>query len=133
MSIRSKILSMMSITILMITVMVSILIYKNQKKTLLDGVDEKLVTAANFAKAVLPENYHDAIVDAYSISKDDFDQIVDRNNKLCLELNLQYIWSVMIIDNQIVMPVYILLKIANSYRVIQRKSNQKHARCGRRW
>jgi len=60
------------------------------------------LAVAQSVEYVLPENYHDRIVDEHSVSKDFFEEIVDRNNKICLKLNLQYIWSVMILDNKIV-------------------------------
>ncbi len=76
--------------------------YKTNRQSLLDGIDAKLLTAASFAQAILPKEYHNNIVSEDSVSKDDFEKIVDTNNKLCLELNLQYIWSVMLADKQIV-------------------------------
>jgi len=91
-----------NILIVVTAMTLSVFLYKTQKSALLEGIDNKLFTAARFAEYILPENYHDNIVDEHSVSKDDFDKIVETNNKLCLNLNLQYIWSVMIIDNQIV-------------------------------
>jgi len=90
-------------TLIIITaITLSILNYKIHKDALLEGIDNKLLTTARFAENILPANYHDNIADEHSVSKDHFDKIVDKYNKLCLKLHLQYIWSVMLIDNQIV-------------------------------
>jgi methyl-accepting chemotaxis protein len=53
-------------------------------------------------RAVLGETYHDDL-NAGSFSREDYDrQIVDRGNKLCEALGLQYLWSNMVVDGQIV-------------------------------
>jgi PAS domain S-box-containing protein len=94
---------LVSNTLVIITaITLSAFLYKTHKSALLEGIDNKLLTAARFAEDILPEKYHDNIVDEHSVSKDEFEKYVQRNNKLCLNLNLQYIWSVMVVDNQIV-------------------------------
>jgi len=100
--IKYKILLSMSILVIISTSVFSVVLYRTHNQALLDGIDNKLLTAAYCIRNILPENYHDNIVDEHSVPKDDFDKIVDRNNKLCLKLNLQYIWSVMAVENQIV-------------------------------
>ncbi len=102
MRIQFKILLVMSAIILMTTLTFSTIIYNTQKESLLQGIDAKLLTTAQFASALLSEEYHDRIIDQHSVSDDEYLSIVDTYNQLCLELNLQYIWSVMIIDDQIV-------------------------------
>ena len=100
--IRSKILAVMTLIVMSNSIAFSVIYLTSQKNALLTSIDSKLLASARSAEYVLPENYHDRIVDEYSISKDDFEVIVDKNNKICLKLNLQYIWSVMVIDNQTV-------------------------------
>ena len=63
---------------------------------------DKLLAAARFSMATLPEDYHDAIIDENSLSHDEFHRIVGRNNKLCVELGLQYLWSCMVVNGEIV-------------------------------
>ncbi|MCK9573056.1 MAG: PAS domain S-box protein [Candidatus Omnitrophica bacterium] len=76
--------------------------YKAQEKALLGGVDQKLYTAALMLKAILPDDYHDSL-SSNSFTQEDYDAIiVARNNKLCKELGLQYLWSSMVVDGKIV-------------------------------
>jgi len=102
MKIKYQILSFMCLLVIIPTVTLSVFFLNTQKKMLLDGIDNKLYMAASFAKNILPESYHENIADEYSVSEDDFNKIVDTNNKLCLKFNLQYLWSVMTIGDQIV-------------------------------
>lgn len=68
----------------------------------MDGADQKLYTAALMFKAILPDDYHDNL-SKNSFTESDYDAIiVARNNKLCQELGLQYLWSNMVVDGKIV-------------------------------
>ncbi len=80
----------------------SLILFQTHNRTYLEGIDSRLFSAAHFAKAVLPEDYHDRIENKNSVSKEDFDRVVDRFNKLCVKNGLEYLWSLMIIDEQIV-------------------------------
>lgn len=73
-----------------------------QKSEYLKGVDSKLYTAALMAKASLPEDYHDKLINSTSITTNNYLKSIDRYNKLCLDLDLQYLWSVMVVDEDIV-------------------------------
>jgi len=76
--------------------------YSSQKNALLEGIDNKLFTAAIMLKSALPADYHDNL-NKESLSPEEYDrQIVDRNNKLCLDLELQYLWSCMVVGKDIV-------------------------------
>ena len=92
----------MTLIIVSTSIAFSVIYLRSQKELLLKNFDSKLLAVAQSAEYNLPEKYHDRIVDEHSVSRDYFEEIVDRNNKICLKLNLQYIWSVMIIDNQTV-------------------------------
>ena len=102
MKIKFKILGVMSGFMLLAALLFSGILYNTHKKALLEGIDATLLTTAQFAKTLLSETYHDSIVDRHSVAEAEYLAIVDTYNQLCLELNLQYIWSVMIIDNHIV-------------------------------
>lgn len=80
----------------------SVLFYESQKKALLNGIDEKLFTSARFAKSIHGENYHDKIFNKDSISLENFNMSVDTYNKLCLDLDLQYLWSILELDKKLV-------------------------------
>ena len=102
MSIKIKILVVINSIIVFAAAIFTIILYKTQKSALQDGIDSKLLASVHFAKMILPDDYHDRILDRKSVSPDAFKNIVHRNNKLCLKLNLQYLWSVMRINNKIV-------------------------------
>ncbi|OGV67457.1 MAG: hypothetical protein A2283_01555 [Lentisphaerae bacterium RIFOXYA12_FULL_48_11] len=78
------------------------LAYKSEKKALLEVIDSKLFAVANMAKATLPSDHHDKIIDANSISAEEFRRIIERNDLICKTLDLQYIWSLMQLNNHIV-------------------------------
>ncbi len=80
----------------------SIVRYVEIREILMEGLSERLETAAVMARASLPVDYHDKINDSSSISLEEFEKIVDKFNKLCVELDLEYLWSLMKIDGQIV-------------------------------
>lgn len=65
-------------------------------------IDAELRIAATFAKELLKADYHDRIENKDSVSDDAFDQIVNRYNELCVELGLEYIWSLLIYEDQVV-------------------------------
>jgi len=92
----------MWIALLIPAVIFSAIAYREQKKTLLKGIDEKLYVAAVMLKGALGVDYHDNL-SKDSFTKADYDRIiVDRNNRLCRELELQYLWSCMVVDGDIV-------------------------------
>ncbi len=78
------------------------LLVQHRTKDLINEADARLLSAAEFAREMLGPDYHDRIVDASSVSKERFRQIVARNDDLCRRLRLQYLWSVLLVDNRIV-------------------------------
>lgn len=101
MRIKYKILLVISLVIIITSLTFIAIIYRTQKKALLEGIDSKLVTAAETIQRILPENYHDDIYDKSSVSEKEFLRIVDTFNKLCVKLDLQYLWSVLVVDGKI--------------------------------
>ncbi len=75
-----------------------VLMIHGRRAGLLRSVDAKLLTAAHGAKAMLPPDYHDRIVDEASVSREQFLDTVRRFDALCVELDLSYLWSVMVLD-----------------------------------
>ncbi len=102
MRIRSQFGLIIGAFIALVCLTFSLLEYAWDERMYLRRIDTDLFAAANFNKAMLPDDYHDRITGPNSVSKDAFDRIVDRNNRLCRELNLQYLWSVMVVDGKIV-------------------------------
>ncbi|MGD9733905.1 MAG: PAS domain S-box protein [Desulfamplus sp.] len=94
--------------------------YTKQKNLLIQGIDKKLYTAAMMARAILPMDYHANIIDSSSISKEEFDKIVTKYNQLCVDLDLEYLWSVLKINGKIV--------FTTSTSPDKNTDNQKHAK-----
>jgi PAS domain S-box-containing protein len=69
---------------------------------LIDRADARLLEAAEFSRAMLGPDYHDRIVDETSVSKEQFRHIVAANDDLCRRMGLQYLWSVLLVDNRLV-------------------------------
>ena len=76
--------------------------YVKQKKALLSGIDTKLTAVATMARETLPADYHDRITGKESVSDAEYHKIVERNDRLCVDLGLEYIWSLMLVDGRIV-------------------------------
>ena len=94
--------SYMALLVLLTTGIFTAFFFHASNRSLLRQIDDKLYAAAHFAKATLPDDYHDRIHDVSSVTPEAFTQIVDRNNQLCQQLDLQYLWSCMILDDQVV-------------------------------
>ena len=102
----------LQIRVLMIAVMVGFLIlfagvfviffYQAQSRALQDGIDRELLTAAMMAKDVLPEQYHDRITGPDSLNDAEYQQVVERFNQICKQTGMEYLWSLMLLDNQVV-------------------------------
>nr|CRH07263.1 Putative histidine kinase with PAS 4 domain [Candidatus Magnetococcus massalia] len=101
MSIRYQLMIVMFLVTLVISGAFSLLIYERETTALMRGVDDKLITAATMVGDILPKDYHDTITDAYAVPNQQYVSIVDRFNKLSRTLELQYLWSVLVIDEQI--------------------------------
>jgi PAS domain S-box-containing protein len=100
--IKSKILIVMTLVVMITSITFSVIYLKSQKEALLTSIDSKLMAVARSAEYILPENYHDSIIDGNTVSKEDYLKIIDRYNRLCLKLGLEYVWSLMVIDDRIV-------------------------------
>ncbi len=85
-----------------ITVLFSTFFYLSRRDLLLSNIDDKLHTAAVAAHSMVPDDYHEKIKDNRSVSVDEYNAIVARYNKVCQEIGLEYLWSLMLIDKKIV-------------------------------
>lgn len=87
-------LSIVSVNVLLMLTM-SAVFYKTHQEALISNIDKNLLSVALLAKELLPNNYLNRITGRDSISKAEFEQVVEKNNQLCVSLGLEYIWSVM--------------------------------------
>ncbi len=102
MKIKHKILLAMVLITLVSSVFFTTLHYYEQRNALIAGLDDRLLTAAHMARATLPDDFHDAITDSESVSREEYRQIVSRYNRLCKDLEMEYLWSLMEVDGRIV-------------------------------
>ena len=119
MKVKHKIFLLMLVLVILITSIFAYLNYLTERNAIMKGIDDKLYTSAIMVEALLGDNYHSQIVDSTSVSKNEFDEIVDQFNKLCIELDLEYIWSLMKINDKIV--------FTSSTSPDKDVNNQKHA------
>jgi len=84
--------------VLPLSVWVYVLDFTNHKGDALRNIDNQLLIAATMAEATLPADYHDRISSSTDVSQEDYDVVVERYNKLCAELGLEYLWSLMLVD-----------------------------------
>ena len=120
MKIEYRILALMFVLVVLVSGIYVYHSYVKQRGLLLKGIDEKLYTAAMMARATLPKDYHDRLVDSASVSQEAFDDIVDRYNRLCRDVGLEYLWSLMIVNGEIV--------FTSSTSPDKNTANQKHAK-----
>lgn len=89
------------LSLLLIPLLVTSIITTRLRTTAITSeADTKLMIAAHAARHMLPPDYHDRIIGPDSISPDEFELIVENNNRLCAETGLQYVWSVLVLDPQ---------------------------------
>ncbi len=100
--IRSQFLLAMTMLTVLLTVLFTVYLYESEKTELMNGIDNQLRTAAIMTQAMLPTGYHDHISGPDSVNEAEYLSIVDKYNKLCLTLDLEYLWSLMLIDGKVV-------------------------------
>jgi len=102
MRLRTKIILASSLMLMFTAVLFGIVTFRAQENALLSGIDATLLATARLASEILPSNYHDKISSVDSVSDAEYIQIVGRWNRLCTQMGLEYIWSLMLIDGKIV-------------------------------
>ncbi len=102
MKIRNRVLLVMAGFLFFVTAGFTFLLYTVQSRAYETGIDTELRTAATLARELLPPGYHDRITGKDSVSDEEYLRIVDRFNRLCVEANLEYLWSLMVLDGKIV-------------------------------
>ncbi len=102
MKLRTRLILVMGLIVVIATVPFGYVVYQTQNKAHIDGINAELLATANFAREILPVDYHDKIQGADSVSDAEYLRTVDRWNKLCDKLGLEYIWSLMEVEGEIV-------------------------------
>ena len=101
-TLRSVFLLAMLALVLLGAAVYSVIAYQVRKTDLVQNANVHLLMAGHVARTVTGPGYHDRIADATSISKAEYAHIVATYDELCQQLGLQYIWSLMELDGQIV-------------------------------
>ena len=102
MRIRNRVLLLMVGLLFVLTAGFTLILYAVQSRALAEDTDHELRTAALMAAELLPPGYHDRITGKGSVSDAEYDRIVDRFNRLCIQADLEYLWSLMLLDGKVV-------------------------------
>lgn len=92
----------MLLLVLLTATLFTIFFYRFSHDELVREIDEQLFAAAHFIKAALPADFHDRLTDAKALTPGEYEKIVDRHNRLCAQLKMQYLWSCMLAGGDIV-------------------------------
>ncbi len=90
------------VAVILSTAVFTHLLVQDRRKHVVETADVRLLTAGKMLYDLLGPTYHDGLLDEQSLTPVEFERIVDRNDALCRRLNLQYLWSVLVLDEQIV-------------------------------
>ena len=91
-----------TIVVLITSAIFTFLIVQYRTNDLIALADTKLFTAAELNREMIGPDYHDRIINKSSVSQDEFRRIIERNDSLCRRLDIQYLWSVLLIENRVV-------------------------------
>jgi len=61
--------------------------------------DQRLLIAAEMSRALLGEDFHDRLDGTDSLTEDEFERVIERNDAMCRDLDLQYLWSVLQLED----------------------------------
>jgi len=99
---QSVLILMFSAIVVVLSVSYTVLLIQYRTRDVIKLADFQLLTAAAFSWELLGHDYHDRINDEKSVSNERFAQIVARNDYLCRIMDIQYLWSVLVTDGDIV-------------------------------
>lgn len=91
-----------SLVVLITSAIFTVLLVYYRTEDFKQSADARLLMADELTREILGSNYHDHIVDETSLSKEQFRRIVARNDDICRRLNLQYLWSVLLVKDKLV-------------------------------
>ncbi|MDF7822426.1 PAS domain-containing protein [Pontiellaceae bacterium B12227] len=100
---KTAVLSIMLMLVIPLSLLIAWVDFNYHRNFEFDKIDSSLRVAAKMAKAMLPDNFHDQLSGAHSLSPEEHDAITSRFNKISEELGLEYLWSLMLIDDH---PVF---------------------------
>jgi len=92
---------MMFITLIVTVVSITFAVFMSYFRSMdiMELTDSKLLMAAEMSREIVGQDYHDQIYDSSSVSIEQFNNIVEHNDDLCRRLDIQYLWSVLLLDD----------------------------------
>jgi|WetSurMetagenome_2_1015567.scaffolds.fasta_scaffold07164_4 two-component system, cell cycle sensor histidine kinase and response regulator CckA len=97
-----KLMSIISTVVVATSLIFTLLLVEYRTNDLIEREDSRLLMAAELSREMIGPSYHDQIHDETSVSKEQFQQMVARNDDLCRRLGLQYLWSVLVVEDRFV-------------------------------
>ncbi|MCB1141532.1 MAG: response regulator [Leptospiraceae bacterium] len=97
-TVRTRMFIISSILVILICSISGYLNYKSRSEEYTRGIDKTLFTSAVSSHEFLPPDYHSRILNQNSITNDTYNEIVERHNRICKKIGLQYIWSVIVLS-----------------------------------
>ncbi len=98
---RPQLLLLLFVLNLVAAIAYSTMLYTVDKREIVAGIDEKLSTAVNGVREMIPEGYHRRVHGPTSISPAEFDRIQDRLSRFSDRAGLIYVYSYMRFDKHI--------------------------------
>ena len=91
-----------SLVVLITSAIFTVLLVYYRTEDFKKSADARLLMADEMTRELLGPDYHDRIDDESSVSEEQFRRIVAKNDDLCRRLNLQYLWSVLLVNDKLV-------------------------------
>ncbi|WP_052813074.1 sensor histidine kinase [Desulfonatronum thioautotrophicum] len=80
---------------LLIAALFSTILVRSKTADMMAAADARLLMAVEMLREIVGPDFHDGLDGPESLSDREFAAIVERNNDLCRRLGLQYLWSVL--------------------------------------
>lgn len=95
----NRILTLGALAICLFAALVIGLVFAHHKRNqIIDKADARLFSASVYLQEEFGLDFHDRIDGAESVSSGEFQRILDRNDRITRQLGLQYLWAVMVLD-----------------------------------
>lgn len=100
MNIRQKLMGSYTLSILIVSSILIVFMYYNERKSLVNGIDEKLEAVA-YTSQRLMEDYHNHITLGNKLPDEEYVQVAKRWKNLCIDMGIEYIWTMIVIDGKL--------------------------------
>lgn len=100
MSIRQKLMGSYISAILVVSIILIGFMWYSERRSLTNGIDEKL-EAIVYTSQRLMEDYHNNIKLGTKIPMEEYEGIAKRWKNLCLDMGIEYIWTMIVIDGKL--------------------------------